>query len=663
MTSSPLPPQAQAWLQQAVGLHQSGKISQAKALYDQILAVAPQHAPTLSLLGMVEAQAGRPDAAVQYFGLSLAIDPNQPDTHFYLGNAQMTQRRFDAAFGSFDAAVALQPQHGEAWRHRGDALRHLGQVEMAIDSYNQALTARATDVQALLNRGETLHYMGRIEEALTDFETAASVAPDRADTHYNVGIALTELRRLDAASASLDTAIALKAAFPWLAGQALTTRMHLAQWDGFRERRDRLIAQINRGEPAVVPFQGQALIDAPAAQRKVAETYVAAMNLKRQFLPPPARPARHERIRVGYFSSDFNDHPVSHLLAGVLEKHDRTKFEVFAFALRPTATDVWRARIRRAASQFIDVSAVSDIDAIRQARELEIDIAIDLNGFTDGNRAALFAERVAPVQASYIGYLGTMGAPWMDYLIADDMIVPEASRRFYAEKIASLPCYQPNDSRQTLFGDPPTRAELGLPEDAFVFCSFNQTYKITPEVFDSWMRILAKAPGSVLWLLATDPAIADHLKAETQKRGVDTARLIFADRVSYEEHLARQSAADLFLDTHPYNAGATASNALRMGLPVLTRVGEAFQARMGASLLNGVGLPEMVTSTPKDYEALAIKLATDAGAMAGIRQKLADHRPGAPLFDTERTTRALESLYTTMYERSQAGQPPEHIKA
>ncbi len=663
MTSSPLPPQAQTWLQQAVGLHQNGQIAKAKALYDQILEVAPQHPAALSLKGIAECQTGQLEAGIQYLGLSLAVDPAQPNAHFYLGNAQMTLRRFDQALTSYEAVVALQPGHGEAWRHRGDALRQLGQAEAAVTSYDRALAIRPGDVQARLNRGEALHYLGRLEEALVDFEAAAAAAPNRADAHYNVGIVLTELHRLDEASVSLDKAMALQAAFPWLAGQALTTRLHLSRWDGFNERRDRLAAQVKRGEPAVTPFQVQALIDAPETQRKAAEIYVAANNLKRHFLPPLAKLPRRERIRIGYFSSDFNDHPVSHLLSGVLEQHDRSKVEVFAFALRPSDSDFWRARIRRAVDTFVDVSALSDIDAVRLAREREIAIAIDLNGFTDGHRAPLFAERVAPVQAGYIGYLGTMGAPFMDYLIADDILVPEASRRFHVEKIACLPCYQPNDDKPSLSGPAPARAELGLPDDAFVFCSFNQTYKLTPEVFDSWMRIVAKVPASVLWLIAPSASVAEHLKAEAQKRGVDPGRLIFAERVPLEDHLMRQQAADLFLDSHPYNAGATASNALRMGLPVLTRIGDSFAARMGASLLHGVGLPELITETAKDYEAVAVKLATDAEAMAAIKRKLADTQPKSALFNTEGTARALESLYTAMYERVQNGQSPDHLRA
>lgn len=663
MTSSPLPPQAQAWLQQAVGLHQGGKIAQAKALYGQVLDAAPRHPAVLTLLGMAECQSGQLEAGIQYLNLSLAIDPAQPDACFYLGNAQMTLGWLDAAYGSYDRAVRLQPAYGDAWRNRGDALRRLGHVEPAIASYDQALKIQPHDVQALLNRGESRHYSGQVDAALADYDAAVALAPNRADAHYNRGIALTEMRRLDEASLSLDKAAALNPAFPWLAGQALSTRMHLAKWDGFRERRDRLAARIGRGEPAAVPFQIQALIDAPDMQRKAAEIYVAVNGLRGQFLPPLQRPARRERIRIGYVSSDFNDHPVSHLLAGVLERHDRTKFEVLAFALRPVKADAWQARIANAVDRFIDLSGLPDAEAARLMRAQDIDIVIDLNGFTDGHRAQLFAERVAPVQASYIGYLGTLGAPFMDYLIADEVLIPKASRRFYVEKIAYLPCYQPNAGWQPASSPPPSRAELGLPEDAFVFCSFNQVYKLTPGVFDSWMRILGQAPGSVLWLSTLNPAVVTNLNAEAQKRGVDPGRLIIADRVPLEAHLARQPLADLFLDSHPYNAGATASNALRRGLPVLTRTGDSFAARMGASLLHGAGLPELITETAEDYEALAVRLATQPEEMAKVKQKLAASLPGCLLFDTERTARALESLFAGMHERSQNGLSPDDLRA
>jgi len=344
----------------------------------------------------------------------------------------------------------------------------------------------------------------------------------------------------------------------------------------------------------------------------------------------------------------------------VIEQHDRARFEVTAISLGPERQDGMRARLTAAFDRFIDARNMRDREVASLLRGMEIDIAVDLQGYTKGCRPGIFARRAAPVQVNYLGYPGTMGARYMDYIIGDACLIPADHHRYYSEKVVYLPdSYQPNDSRRGIAERTPSRGELGLPETGFVFCCFNNNHKIAPRVFDIWMRLLARVEGSVLWLLEDNAAVARNLRREAALRGIAPERLVFAPRAKMEEHLARQRRADLFLDTLPYNAHVTASDALWVGLPLLTRSGDAFAARVAASLLNAVGLPDLVTTTWEDYEKLALKLATEDGLLAGIRARLAANRATHPLFDTGRIRRHLESAYVTMWERAGRGQPPE----
>jgi len=376
--------------------------------------------------------------------------------------------------------------------------------------------------------------------------------------------------------------------------------------------------------------------------------------------PIPKHPKR-EKIRIGYFSMDFKNHAVAMLTAGLFETHNRARFEVIAFSFGPDTKDEMRVRLEKAFDQFIDVQDKSDKEIAELARQMGIDIAIDLAGFTADSRTGIFAYRAAPVQVNYLGYPGTMGADYMDYLIADETLIPEESRQYYAEKIIYLPCFQANDSKRMIADRVFTREELGLPHHSFVFCCFNNNYKFTPDTFVSWMRILKQTSDSVLFLYAENELVVTNLRREASQQGVDSHRLVFGKKLPAPDYLARYRAADLFLDTLPFNAGTTASDALWAGLPVLTCMGEAFASRMAASLLNAIDMPELITHTQQDYEALAIELATNPDRLKAIRQKLERQRLTTPLFDTELFTRHIEEAYTKMFERYQADLAPAHI--
>jgi predicted O-linked N-acetylglucosamine transferase (SPINDLY family) len=422
-----------------------------------------------------------------------------------------------------------------------------------------------------------------------------------------------------------------------------------------------LTSKVNNGEKALNPFIALALIDDPEIQRKAAEIYANKEYPQSHVLSRIERYQKHKKIRIGYFSQDFVEHPVSDLTAELYEMHDRERFEIHAFSFGPDTEDEMTLRIKKGVDHFHDVRKMLHKDTAVLARSLEIDIAVDLGGYTQNSKTEIFAMSAAPIQISYIGYPGTMGANYYDYLVADETLIPEKNQKYYTEKIAYLPSYQVNDSKQSLPEAVFTRQDLGLPKTGFVFCCFSNTFKLTPATFDGWGRILKQVDNSVLLIYVDDETAKINLTKEIVLRGIQPSRLIFAEQLPKLEYLARYRQADLFLDTLPYNAGTTASDALRMGLPVLTCMGSSFVSREAASVINAINLPELITSTQEQYESLAIELATDPEKLKIIKDKLADNLATAPLYDTPLFTRHLESAYLTMYDRYQNGLDPEHI--
>jgi len=448
----------------------------------------------------------------------------------------------------------------------------------------------------------------------------------------------------------------------WLSGMYLHVKMQLCDWSNLETRISDLAVRIQQGRKTAPPFPILGLIDSLSLQRQAAATWAREKLLASRALPPLGKRRRQERIRVGYYSADLHEHATAYLMAELFEKHDRSRFELLAFSLGPDRRDDMRKRLAGSFAQFLELRAKSDAEIAQISRELAIDIAVDLKGFTQDSRPGIFSCKAAPIQVNYLGYPGTMGAPYIDYLIADQTLIPQESRRQYSENIVYLPhSYQVNDRKRQIADRVFARAELGLPSTGFVFCCFNNNYKITPDTFDGWMRTLKQVEGSVLWLLEVNKTAINNLRREAQARGVNPGRLVFAQRMPLPEHLARHRAADLFIDTLPCNAHTTASDALWAGLPVLTRTGESFAARVAASLLNAIGLPELVTTTQEQYEATAIELASNPSRLAELKDRLHRNRSTMPLFDTEQFAKHLENAYTQMYERYQDDLSPEHI--
>jgi len=655
------PGYAEAFNNLGIVLKELGELDTAVNSYEKVLAIKPDFAEAHFNLGLTLQELGQLDAAVKSYEQALAIKPDYADAHTNLGVTLHELGQLDAALKSYEQVLAINPDYAKGYNNHGTALMDLGLLDAAGKSYKQALAIKPDFAEVHSNLGLTLQELGQLGVAVKCYEKAVALKPDYAEAYQNLGGVLLSLKREDEALVSFESAIALNPNLDFILGNLLHIKMHLCLWDDLTKHLNELTKKINNGKKVIIPFDILALIDDPEVQRKTAEIYVNEKYPQNHVLSQIERYPKHNKIRIGYFSADFRDHPVAYLTAELYEIHDRGQFEIYAFSFGPDTDDEMNLRIKAGVDHFHDVRTMSHKDAAMLARSLEIDIAVDLGGYTQDCRTGIFAMSAAPIQISYIGYAGTMGANYYDYLVADHTIIPEKNQKYYSEKIAYLPNYQVNDSKQsppeTIF----TRKDLGLPETGFVFCCFNNTYKITPTTFDGWGRILEQVEGSVLLIYTANESAKINLAKEIVLRGIDPSRLIFGERLPNPEYLARYRAADLFLDTLPYNAGTTASDALRMGLPVLTCMGNSFASRVAASLLNAINLPELITTTQEQYESLAIELATHPDKLKIIKDKLARNLSTAPLYNTKLFTKNLESAYTEMYDRYQQGLEPDHI--
>ena len=642
-------------------LEDAGRLDEARQQYLAALELMPELAPAHLNLGNVLLAQGERQGALEAYAAALRYKPDYVGAHFNLGNAYVALRRFTEAARSYEAALALKPDFVDALVGLGYAQHELGRLTEALQCYDRALALRPDYAEVYNNRGLTYVWLEQYAAAVESYDRAIALRPAYAEAHYNRGLALTKLNQRPAAVESFDRVLALDPDYGFTCGIRLHAKAHICDWRDHEREVQVLLDRVARGVRSTSTFSLLGLSASAWHQQKAAEVWTQSKYPADPALGPIPKRSGARKIRVGYFSMDFCNHPVAFLTAGLFEAHNRDDFEIVAFSYGPDVRDEMRARLELAFDRFIRVADRSDAETAQLARDIGIDIAVDLGGHTTEARTGVFALRAAPIQVNYIGYPGTMGADYIDYLIADETLVPPDSRAFYTEKLVYLPCYQANDAKRHPVVKKFSRKELGLPETGFVFCCFNNTYKITPPVFDGWMRILKQVDGSVLFLFADTAVGKENLKNEAARRGVDPDRLIFGNRLSLPDYMSRYCEADLFLDTLPFNAGTTASDALWAGLPVLTCTGEAFASRMAASLLTALGLPELITSSPTAYEARAVALATHPAMLADIRQRLAASRATSILFDTEHFTRKLETAYRQMVAHHLDGRAPEHI--
>lgn len=654
---------ARSRFQEALVLHQQGDLKEARVLYERALKWQPNYFDACHMLATLLYQMGQLDRAEALFVKALKIDPEAIFALNNFGNLLQDLKKYKAALSCFDKALAIDAQYVEAHNNRGDLLQRTGRLCEALESYDRAIALAPKYAAAHYNRGNVLGMMGRFDEAIASHTEAIEIDPQYAQAYMNRGNAQNELGQHAQAAESFDRAIALAPDIPYLLGTRLHVNMQMCDWRHYQEHLAKVLEAVKNDEPASLPFPLLALTSDPALQQRAAQTWIRSTHPSPKQTLPFVKRSPKDRLRIGYFSADFKNHPVAQLIAGLFEVHDRSRFEIYAFSSGPDTGDEMRLRLERGFEHFIDVKSEADSQVIARARALELDIAVDLSGLTTGCRPSVFAARVAPIQINYLGHPGTMGAPYMDYILADTTIITPETEQYFSEKVIYLPhSYQPNDRRRAVASHVFTRAELGLPKNAFVFCCFNNNFKITPETFDHWMSVLRAVSDSVLWLLKASAHTEDNLRAEAMSRGVSADRLIFAPKLPMDQHLARQKCADLFLDTLPYNAHTTASDALWVGLPVLTCMGEAFASRVAASLLRAIDLPELITTDEPSFEARAIELATDRAQLNDLRERLLNNRMKAPLFDIERLARAIESAYAQLHARRQTGLPPVALR-
>lgn len=645
-----------AILEQAIAAHRSGNISDAERAYTTILKGSRTHPVALHMLGLLYAQSGNFAEAEPLLKKAARVDPGNPDVLFNYANVLRALDKTDDALAWFAKTIALSPNFAGAHLNRGAILLARQEFQSAIAEFDRAI-AIALSSAAFANRGSAFKQLGQLEEAHESYRRAIELAPSDPQNHFVLFEILTQMDRHDEAIEALERTVALNKAFPFALSKLVASRRRRADWRSFEREQSSLEEAVESGV-VIDPFTFFHVSSSPAHQLTCARTYVADLTLERGAAIPKT-PSPASRLRLAYMSADFRNHATANLMVGLLEKHDRTRFDITAISYGPDDGSKTRSRLKAAFEHFEDVNHLTNEDAAKLIRRLNIEVLVDLGGFTTHARPEILARRAAPTQVSYLGFPSTTGATYIDYVVADRVVIPEDKQKHYAEKVVYLPhSYQPNDRDREIAAETPSRAELGLPPDGFVFCCFNNSFKITPPIFDVWMRLLTQIDGAVLWLLGTNDIAEQNLRREASQRGVSPDRLVFAPNIELAKHLARHRLADLFLDTPYCNAHTTASDALWAGLPVLTCEGNTFASRVASSLLRAIEMPELIASSLEEYEAMALKLARDPALLAETKDKLAKNRLTTPLFDTERFTRHLEAAYRTMYERAQRGEPP-----
>ena len=639
-----------------------GFFEEAEDNFLESLRLVPDRVSTLTNLSATQIKLKKLAEAKIASEKAVALDIHNAEAYLNLGLIAKEENCLALAIEHFSKALDINPDIEKGFLNKGAVLKELKRYDEALAAYEKALAINPDYAEAWSNKGVVYEGLKRYDEALAAYEKALAINPDYAEAWSNKGVTLHELKRYDEAIAHYDKALTLKPDIDWASGDLLHTKMKICSWSGLAESLEDISKKVVANEKVTNPFALLALNDDIFLHKQSSEIYIQSRYPFNPVLEPIVKRPQSQKIRVGYFSADCHNHATGHLMAELFELHDKSQFELVGLSFGPIVNDEMRQRLEKSFDQFVEVGRKSDVEVAKLSRDLNIDIAVDLKGFTQDARTGIFAHRAAPIQVNYLGYPGTLGADYMDYIIADRTLIPLESQSCYLEKVVYLPnSYQVNDRKRLISDRQFTRQELGLPENGFIFCCFNNNYKILPATFEGWMRILKAVEGSVLWLFQDNAWAVDNLKKEAEKQGIVADRLVFAKRLPLPEHLARHHQADLFLDTFPCNAHTTTSDALWAGLPVLTLMGQSFASRVAASLLNAVGLSELITSNQEEYESLAIELAMNPNKLADIKLKLANNRMTTPLFDTLCFTKNIEAAYIKMMERYQKGLAPYHI--
>jgi protein O-GlcNAc transferase len=695
-------------LESAKLAHQAGQIDKAISLYQRFLQSNPRDAHAWYFLGIAEMHAKRFQESINAFQHALELEPSDPTLHTCLGDVLRLSGDMPASLHAYYAAYHLNSTSAEACNNLGatlqalcrldeailayeqavqlDPLRvefisNLGLAYFATERYSEALAAHRqafaidpTNVTALYNQGNTLQRLYRPEEAAQAYELLLKMAPEHSDAYFNYMISLKTLKRDDEALAAAEMRYKLSPNVGNAAAVLLLGLQTICDWERVPELTRRVIHAVENDEPdgcldPIAPFAFLALAEPTSAalQYRCGAKWLSKIERTAQSrnmeTPTHRRRARPKRLRIGYLSEDFRMHPVAYAVAELFEAHDRERFEVFGYSYSADDGSKIRKRINQGFDCFRDIMLTNVPCAYQQIVDDQIDILVDLQGYTGESKTEIIVKRPAPIQVNFLGYAGSMAADFIDYIVVDDFVVPCGQERYFREKLVRMPySYLIADSQHEIGEKTPTRAELGLPEDAIVFCSFNNSYKVTQSMFDLWMRVMRRIPKAVLWLREWGAKAKENLRREARNRGVDPSRIYFAPHVSNAEHAARHRVIDLFLDTFPYNAHATASLALRMGLPIVTLSGETFQSRVAGSLLHAMGFDHLITSSLKEYETKVVELASNLEALRTLRQQISQRAAGHPIFDGRNFTRNIEKAYDAMWQLFERGESPREIK-
>jgi predicted O-linked N-acetylglucosamine transferase (SPINDLY family) len=630
-----------------------GKCDLATQNYSKALSLKPDYEEAFYSRGLANQRLGCLNKAQQDYQAALLINPKHIGTLTNLGNAYQMQKNYDEAIECYNKAIALNLPNPEPFNNRGNLFYELKRFQRALADFDRALQLNQSYPEALSNRANTLFALKDYAAALVGYNKAIELKPDYAEAFHNRGNLYREIKQFAHAKADYEKALYFKPDYDYVKGVIFASKMNLCDWGNLKEEWCDLKEAIKRSKKVIAPFLTIPITESINIQREVGQIWVRE-KCELALLSPSqfAKETNSKKITVGYFSADFHDHATMYLMAEVFELHDKSKFELIGFSFGRDSQDGMRKRAVAAFDQFHDVRDKSDEEVAQLSRTLGVDIAIDLKGYTLDSRVGIFAQRAAPIQVNYLGYPGTMGASFIDYIIADRTVIPEKFRGLYSEKVAYLPhSYQPNDRRREIANREFTRQECGLPSNAFVYCSFNANYKINPDVFDVWMEILRSVNDSVLWLLGGNQAAIINLRSEAKKRGVDPNRLIFAEHMKLSEHLARHKLADLFIDTWPCSAHTTASDSLWAGLPVLTLPRETFASRVAASLLMQLDLAELISVNESDYIKMAVELGKNSSKLSRYKESLKENLKTSTLFNTPLFTENLEHLYTELVKK------------
>lgn len=656
---------AEAYNNLSVCLIELEALTEAVQYVNKALQLRPDYAEAWNNKGLALSKLKRIEESFASYDHAIALNPNYSEAVANRANLLCDMRRFSFALTEYERAIKLNPTDPKLWSNRGNALCAIRYFNEAIQSYDHALKINERYAEAWANRGNVFLAIKDWSEALRSYKRAIDVEPDYAEAWAGLANVQSDGRQFQDALESYKKAYRLKPDINFLLGDILRTQIQICDWRDLNERLSVMEQKIRCGDKVSVPFVVVGLYDSPELQALAARLFAEPSYLQSNLPKIGAVDMRHrddEKIKIGYFSADFHNHATMYLMAELFESHDKSQFEIYAFSFGPPSSDEMRQRLLSSVDKFIDVSCKSDLEIAMRSRELGIDIAVDLKGYTENSRTAIFYERCAPIQVNYLGYPGTMGLPYFDYIVADKTVITAETSNSFTESIVYMPdSYQVNDSNRRISNSIPNREEVGLPSNVFVFCCFNNNWKILPGVFEVWMNILKAVDQAVLWLFEENTSAAFNLKKEAEKRGVSPERLVFAKSVPLDLHLARYKLADLFLDTFPYNAHTTASDALWAGLPVLTCKGTCFASRVAASLLNTLDLNELIVNNLKEYESRAIELALSPDSLNRLAHRLESTKSTSALFQGKVFTRNLEKAYKEMFNRYQQELSPGAI--